>query len=563
MKKFITLISLTTLLVVLSMNTFQLSAKSLEANGDLVYVWVSPDLIEISNSWVDEYSRLHPEIKIEVKIAGKKDVSMIMENPDYLGFFSDDFIPHDKSTNVWKMIIGRDIIVPVMNTKNPFLNDILQKGITAGQFAEVFSKPANQSWSLLLDDEQLSSINCARFGEQKIDEYLSAFLQTNRKKINYTKVSGKDEFIHEILNNPYSIGFCRLTDILTMENQGLIDGISLIPIDINNNKKLDYFEDIYNNYADLARGIWIGKYPRALYGNVFAVSADQPTEDTHLAFLQWVITGGQQYLFSAGYSELVINERKSKIENLTSIPFPIVEEQTNTNTSGMILIFIGLLVAGGLILFLILSYFSNKTEEVETVDKRNIPVFGEHSVNAPTGLFFDKSHTWAFMEKEGSVRIGIDDFLQHVTGTITKVKMKNPGEKIKKGDPFLSLIQHGKQLDIKSPVSGTILESNPGLQIESSMLNNSPYGEGWVYMIRSDNWLKELKSLFMGEAYQIWLQYEFSRLKDFLSFKVKSKSALDLQVVLQDGGEIKDHILEEFGPQVWEEFQNEFINGNI
>lgn len=559
MKKLIPLISLATLFVVLFTNITQVSAKYSEVNNDSVRVWCSPGMSEIATFWVSEYTRLNPEIKIGLKIASKEEVPVFMEKPDYLGFFSNDFIPINNNKPEWKMAVGRDIIVPVMNAKNPYNKEILQKGITPAQFAEVFVGSSNQSWGKLLGDEQLNSIGCFCFGEEYIDVCLSEFLKTNKEKIHYSKVSGKDEFITEILNNPYSIGFCRLTDILNVENQELLKGISLVPIDKNGNKKVDYFEDIYSNTGDLARGIWIGKYPRALYENLYVVSGAQPTGEKNLDFLEWILTAGQPYLFSAGYSELLFNERKSKLEDLAEDRTPIIEAQTNSNQAGMILIFIGVIAVGVFILFLVF-YFKSEKKDAVRESLPNSAVFGEHSITAPSGLFFDKSHTWAFMEKEGSVRIGIDDFLQHVTGSITKVKMKNPGEKITKGDTFLSIIQYGKQLDIKSPVSGIIMERNLCLQNKSSIINSSPYGEGWVYKVKSDNWLKEIKSLFMGETYQIWLQNEFIRLKDFLSLRIKPESSLNMQVVMQDGGEIKDHLLEEFGPLVWEEFQNDFIN---
>ncbi|MFA5418546.1 MAG: hypothetical protein WC341_08815 [Bacteroidales bacterium] len=561
MKKFIPLISLATLFVVLTTNIEQVSAKSFEAKSDSVQIWCSPDLAEIASSWASGYTRINPEIKLGLKIAGKDDIPELMEKPEFFWFFSSDFFSGDKNVTVRTTTVGREIIVPVMNTKNPFLNQILQQGIAPAQFAEVFAGSSNPTWGKLLDDGSLNSVGCACFVETYIDSNLSEFLKTNQDIIHYSKVLGKEGFVTEILNNPNSIGFCRLTDVLDPENQELLEGISLVPIDMNSNKKVDYFEDIYTNSGDLARGIWIGKYPRALYQNIYALSGIQPAGETNLEFLEWILTGGQSYLYSAGYSELVFNERKSKLEDLTEVRVPIVDAQTKSNHSGMILIIIGLLVVGGFILFLVINYFGGEKKEAALEDRPHIPVFGEHSVTAPAGLFFDKSHTWAFMEKEGTVRIGIDDFLQHVTGSITKVKMRNPGEKIRKGEPFLSLIQYGKQLDIKSPVSGTILERNKWLQTESSILNISPYGEGWVYLMKSDNWLKEIKSLFMGESYQAWLQYEFSRLKDFLSYHIKSKSLVNLPVVLQEGGEMKDHLLEEFGPQVWEEFQNDFING--
>ncbi|MCX6223699.1 MAG: hypothetical protein NTV01_02940 [Bacteroidia bacterium] len=80
----------------------------------------------------------------------------------------------------------------------------------------------------------------------------------------------------------------------------------------------------------------------------------------------------------------------------------------------------------------------------------------ESNLIVPKGLYFDKTHTWAFMEKDGTVKVGIDDFLQHVTGAITSIKMKKPGEKIKKGEHILTIVQNGKRLNICAPLSGII-----------------------------------------------------------------------------------------------------------
>ena len=60
------------------------------------------------------------------------------------------------------------------------------------------------------------------------------------------------------------------------------------------------------------------------------------------------------------------------------------------------------------------------------------------------------------MEQDGMIRLGIDDFLQHVTGTITRIMMKEPGEIVRRGEKILTLTKFGKQLSLYSPVSGTI-----------------------------------------------------------------------------------------------------------
>ena len=189
-----------------------------------------------------------------------------------------------------------------------------------------------------------------------------------------------------------------------------------------------------------------------------------------------------------------------------------------------------------------------------------VPLFDENTVVIPKGLYFDKTHTWAFMKKDGTVKIGIDDFLQHITGPVTRIEMKNTGEKIKKGDHLLTIIHKGKQLNIYSPISGTVASINETLFTNSTLINASPYADGWVYTIEPTNWLLEIQFLTMSEKYKTWLKDEFTRLKDFLATVLRPNTPEYALVVLQDGGALKDCILADLGPEVWEDFQTQFID---
>ena len=62
------------------------------------------------------------------------------------------------------------------------------------------------------------------------------------------------------------------------------------------------------------------------------------------------------------------------------------------------------------------------------------------------------------------------------------------------------------------------------------------------------------------EKYKEWIKNEFTRLKDFLSITLNTKLPEHAYVVLQDGGIIKDNVLADLGPEVWEEFQTNFID---
>jgi glycine cleavage system H lipoate-binding protein len=229
----------------------------------------------------------------------------------------------------------------------------------------------------------------------------------------------------------------------------------------------------------------------------------------------------------------------------------------------MALIIIAGLVALGISL---ISTRKSRKEHATSLtnDLGNLPnTITETTVNLPNGLYFDKTHTWVFMEKDGTVKVGIDDFLQRITGTYTRVKMKAPGDRLKKNEPLISLIQNGKQLNVYAPISGKIIDINEKLEDEPSTINTSPYADGWIYTIEPSNYLREIQFLRMTDKYREWLKNEIIRLKDFLAASVNLKSLNMAQISYQDGGEIIQNVLHECGPEVWEDFQKKYIDTSI
>ena len=66
--------------------------------------------------------------------------------------------------------------------------------------------------------------------------------------------------------------------------------------------------------------------------------------------------------------------------------------------------------------------------------------------------------------------------------------------------------------------------------------------------------------MFMVEKYREWLDDEFTRLKDFLANTANNNQLVYQHIVLQDGGELKDEVLADLGPEIWEEFQTRFLD---
>lgn len=179
----------------------------------------------------------------------------------------------------------------------------------------------------------------------------------------------------------------------------------------------------------------------------------------------------------------------------------------------------------------------------------------------PHGLFYNKNHTWTHLEKSGAAMVGMDDFLQHLTGKVEFSSLKQPGEIIKKGDLLAEIDKNGKQLKVFSPISGKILSTNSTLYESPEMLNEDPYDKGWIYKIKPSNWIEETNSYLFAEEAEDWSSAELGRFKDFLMLgSMRKFSSEPSMVMLQDGGELRDNILSELPDEVWKDFQVEFLD---
>lgn len=556
MKKLILIISSVTLFAIVFANKCEASSPAVQSQNDSISVWSSSELSKLTSTLLGEYARTNQEVKMNLTSAEAAKITDQLKNVGNIGFITKDQLSALNTKPTWSLAVARDIIVPVMNPKNPYRDEIYLKGLSPQDFAKAITPSGKANWGSLLDKREANPIRCYFIDNEFTRLYLAKFTQTDESIIAGNAVTNFNQLVKKIENDKYAIGFCKLADIINLENLESDKNLSLIPIDINGNNQIDYFEDIYKNPNTLSRGVWIGKYPKTLYTSIYAVANSTPTKSEDLALMKWILTDGQQYIHSEGYSELISSERQPKVQSLF-VHIPINDVPYKSTLPFSMLLIIGISIIGLISIYLI--FRRGKSGPQKVIDPKSKPstVFGPNSILAPKGLFYDKSHTWAFMESNGAVKVGIDDFLQHITGPITKVKMQNTGEKIKKGETLFSIIQYGKQLNIQSPVSGIITKNNTALHSNSSILNSSPYNEGWVYEIEVSNWLKDIQSFKRFETYREWIKNEFTRVKEFL---ISSLVAVNnLQFVRQDGGELVDNLLENFGPELWEEFQSEFL----
>jgi glycine cleavage system H lipoate-binding protein len=528
-----------------------LAAKKEKQSGrSAVTVYTEPELAGLADQLAAGFKAYSPETEINVaQMADNQELK-----PGGFLLVTDEPGMPLLSKSAMSMVVGRDVVVPVINPKNPYLSQIREKGVSAASLARLFAGEGQVGWGTLLGESQGSSVNFYIYEDLMVNQAVGSFLSLDPSMIRGTSVVGGAGMIEAIQRDPLGIGFCRVND-LTAAGEPLL----LLPIDRNANGKLDYIEAIYESSATLMRGVWIGKYPKALTRNIYLVASEQPATAAEAGFVKHILGEGQAVIEMSGLKALVPAERKSRLALFADPALPVKAANPAFATQ-LIITITALLAIIFLLTFFFLRYKRNHSSQLRMSKMAPAGSITLEGIEAPAGLFFDKSHTWAFMEPNGIVRIGIDDFLQHVTGPLTRIKLKKPGDKVRKGEPVMTLIRNGKHLEIKSPVSGIIREENLLLMTDSSLVNRSPYGKGWIYQIEPTNWMRETQLMLMSDKYREWVRSEFTRLKDFLANALKAYTPEPAAIVLQDGGELKDNVLAELGPEIWEEFQTQFID---
>jgi glycine cleavage system H protein len=179
----------------------------------------------------------------------------------------------------------------------------------------------------------------------------------------------------------------------------------------------------------------------------------------------------------------------------------------------------------------------------------------------PKGIFFSKFHSWAHLQTDGLAKVGIDEFLLRITGSVNYLLLKEPGEWVRKGEVLIMVEHEGKKLEVLSPLTGRIEKANStGFADSHDTTDPAFYKNGWICQIQPSSWKTETVSCYLADEALQWFNQELKRVKDFIAESVKFISPDSVQVVMQDGGELYDQPLTEFPRDVWNNFQEQFLS---
>ncbi|WP_030618007.1 glycine cleavage system protein GcvH [Streptomyces sclerotialus] len=124
--------------------------------------------------------------------------------------------------------------------------------------------------------------------------------------------------------------------------------------------------------------------------------------------------------------------------------------------------------------------------------------------NIPTDLSYSTDHEWLRLDGDRAT-VGITDHAQRQLGDIVYVELPKEGERFEAGEPFGSVESVKAVSEVYLPVGGTVLEANAALADSPELINDDPYGDGWLLVIRVTG---SADALLSAEGYEDYIQQE-------------------------------------------------------
>ncbi len=271
--------------------------------------------------WSEEYRKIHPAARIDIAAggAGKGMVDALARIVD-LGMVSRKIHPIEIEKGAWWVSVVKDAVAPTMNNDNPLRDVIFKRGMTRDDLAGIWITGQTTSWhtrSADGTDADRPMHVYTRSDACGASETWAEYLGGNQQDLQGIGVYGDPGLAEAVRKDQLGIGYNNINFVYDAKTKLPVAGLTLIPIDIDANGRIDSPENFYATLDELIRAIADGRYPSPPARALHLVSGGAPSNPAVIEFLRWILTDGQRYVPEAGYINLSDEELATELRKLS------------------------------------------------------------------------------------------------------------------------------------------------------------------------------------------------------------------------------------------------------
>jgi len=268
--------------------------------------------------WGDEFKKLHPKVTFNISAGGAgKGITDALSGLVDIGLASRDIDPAEVQKGAYTVYVTKDAVVPTFNAANPDAAALLAKGVKKSQFADIFVTGNIKNWNQLAGKVSVPMHIYTRSDAAGAAETWAKYFGKKQEDLLGVAVFGDPGLAQAVQKDVTGIGFNNLAYLYDLKTRKPIAGVHALPIDVNENGKIDADENFYATIDKLTAAIAEGKYPSPPARNLGFVFKGRPKRKELIEFVKYVLTTGQASVEENGYirlSKAKIKEELKKVE---------------------------------------------------------------------------------------------------------------------------------------------------------------------------------------------------------------------------------------------------------
>lgn len=274
-------------------------------------------LYPMAVKWSEEYRKLNPGVQIDLSAGGAgKGMTDVLAGVVDIALVSREINPAEAKKGATGFAVTKDAVVPTISSTNPQLKEILEKGITRDKLNHIFITGRIQNWQEAGFSKPVPLHVYTRSDACGASETLAHWFGKKQEDLQGVAVFGDPGLATSVKRDPVAIGYNNIGYVYDFTTKKPTNGVQVIPIDLNNNGKIDADENFYGDIQTLTDAIAAGKYPSPPARDLYFVTKGKPTNAIVIDFTRWVLVNGQQYVDAAGYVKLSDEKLKKSLAAL-------------------------------------------------------------------------------------------------------------------------------------------------------------------------------------------------------------------------------------------------------
>ena len=274
-------------------------------------------LYPMAIKWGEEFRKIHPAVKVDISGGGAgKGMTDALAGVVDIGMVSREIYPEEIAKGAYPVATVKDAVVPVINANNPEREAICKTGLKRATAARLWSREIS-TWGEVTGVSSTLPVHVfTRSDACGAAETFAAWFGRKQENLKATAVFGDPGLAAAVQKDKVGIGFNNISYAYDRNTKRLFDELAIIPIDVNENGRIDPEEDFYETTETLIKAINEGRYPSPPARDLYLVTKGKPVKPEVIAFIKYVLTEGQQYAAENGYIGLAEEKLQEELSKL-------------------------------------------------------------------------------------------------------------------------------------------------------------------------------------------------------------------------------------------------------